>query len=144
MPAIFFSADEDEGKVLVMAQVPTSVIKDKGLKANEWCQQVSTTKSCCLTKQTSLAKCLQVLHLVYYCLKTRIHNDSLLKFCTVGIRILCLRNRLKCLLNWSSVQMVKFQNGRNFVLTIIQIPDKKRLISNGVLTSFRTFPEIPD
>jgi hypothetical protein len=41
MPAIFFSADEDEGKVLVMAQVPTSVIKGKGLKANEWCQQVS-------------------------------------------------------------------------------------------------------
>ena len=56
MPAIFFSADEDEGKVLVMAQVPTSVIKDKGLKANEWCQQVSTTKICYLTKQTSLVK----------------------------------------------------------------------------------------
>ena len=52
MPAIFFSADEDEGKVLVMAQVPTSVIKDKGLKANEWCQQVSTIKRCYLTKQT--------------------------------------------------------------------------------------------
>ncbi len=40
MPAIFFSADDDEGKVLCMAQVPASVIKDKGLKANEWCQQV--------------------------------------------------------------------------------------------------------
>jgi hypothetical protein len=40
LPAIFFSADTDEGKVLCMAQVPASAIKDKGLKANEWCQQV--------------------------------------------------------------------------------------------------------
>ena len=37
---MFFSADEDNNKVLCMAQVPKEVISSKGLKANEWCQQV--------------------------------------------------------------------------------------------------------
>ena len=37
---MFFSADEDNNKVLCMAQVPKEVISGKGLKANEWCQQV--------------------------------------------------------------------------------------------------------
>ena len=39
-PAMFFSSDEDTGKVLCMAQVPKEIITGKGLKANEWCQQV--------------------------------------------------------------------------------------------------------
>ena len=39
-PAMFFSADEDNNKVLCMAQVPKEIISAKGLKANEWCQQV--------------------------------------------------------------------------------------------------------
>ena len=39
-PAMFFSGDEDTGKVLCMAQVPKDIISGKGLKANEWCQQV--------------------------------------------------------------------------------------------------------
>ena len=37
---MFFSGDEDTGKVLCMAQVPKDIISGKGLKANEWCQQV--------------------------------------------------------------------------------------------------------
>ncbi|XP_059084265.1 alanine--tRNA ligase, cytoplasmic-like isoform X2 [Tigriopus californicus] len=41
MPAMFFSADPDDGKILCMAQVPKEVIA-KGLKANEWCQQVQS------------------------------------------------------------------------------------------------------
>jgi alanyl-tRNA synthetase len=39
-PAMFFSADEDAGKVLCMAQVPKDIIGSKGLKANDWCQKV--------------------------------------------------------------------------------------------------------
>lgn len=39
-PAMFFSADEDTGKVLCMAQVPKDIISSKGLKANEWCGAV--------------------------------------------------------------------------------------------------------
>jgi alanyl-tRNA synthetase len=38
-PTIFFSGDFDTGKVLCMAQVPPEGVS-KGLKANEWCQQV--------------------------------------------------------------------------------------------------------
>jgi len=41
-PAMFFSADEDNNKVLCMAQVPKEIISAKGLKANEWCQQVQS------------------------------------------------------------------------------------------------------
>ena len=39
-PAMFFSADEDTGKVLCMAQVPKDIISSKGLNAKEWCDQV--------------------------------------------------------------------------------------------------------
>jgi len=38
-PAIFFSTDEDTGKILCMAQVSKEVVA-KGLKANEWCGSV--------------------------------------------------------------------------------------------------------
>jgi len=40
MAAMFFSSDQDDGKILCMAQVPAEITKTKGLKANEWCQQV--------------------------------------------------------------------------------------------------------
>jgi hypothetical protein len=39
MAAMFLSSDLDDGKILCMAQVPVEITK-KGLKANEWCQQV--------------------------------------------------------------------------------------------------------
>jgi len=40
-PTIFFSTDEDTGKILCMAQVAKSGVT-KGLKANEWCGSVLT------------------------------------------------------------------------------------------------------
>lgn len=40
-PAMFFSADLEANKILCMAQVPKEVISGKGLKANEWCTEVS-------------------------------------------------------------------------------------------------------
>ncbi len=39
-PAMFLSSDEDTKKILCMAQVPKDITTSKGLKANEWCQQV--------------------------------------------------------------------------------------------------------
>jgi len=39
MPTIFFSGDEDTGKILCMAYAPKSAIS-AGLKANEWCASV--------------------------------------------------------------------------------------------------------
>jgi len=40
-PTIFFSSDEDSGKILCMAQCPKNSITS-GLKANEWCATVSS------------------------------------------------------------------------------------------------------
>ena len=65
MPAMFISADKDDGKVLCMAQVPTSIISSKGLKANEWCQQVFLSAAEGQRPKNYLSCCCWIFRLIY-------------------------------------------------------------------------------